>query len=225
MISDSCPVGLVRYTGFGTAWRLKVNRLSPIYGDHIANNMLEFLGLVITFWLILLDYKEQNLKDKLILALADSTSAICWVYQTILTTNQGYYEPVNFIACKVATLVSGSGNFLESQHILGDKNEAANYLMFEGDECVDLEGRVKQNPIAYDCPSNDELSHRFHSVFPQLIPENFRISHLPSEILSFANQGVQILKSSMMRKRKDKQNCTTEFGGDGNSIAEQYSVG
>lgn len=42
-ISDSCPVGLSGFTGFGTAWRLKVNKLSPIYGQHVANNMLEFL--------------------------------------------------------------------------------------------------------------------------------------------------------------------------------------
>ena len=132
-ISDSYPVGLGRYTGFRTAWRLKVNRLSPIYGDHIANNLLEFLGLSIILWLMLLDCKEQNLKDKLILVLADSTSAICWVYCTSLTTNQGYYEAVNFITYKVATLVSGSGNFLESQHIPGDKNKAADYLTFKGE--------------------------------------------------------------------------------------------
>ena len=42
--SDSCPYGLGGFTHQGRAWRLKVNRSSPIYGVDAANNAFKFLG-------------------------------------------------------------------------------------------------------------------------------------------------------------------------------------
>jgi len=101
----------------------------------------------------------------------------------------------------------------------------ADWLTFEGEDRIDYDGSIRVNPIAYDCPSNDELTHRFHSNFSQLIPKNFRISHLPPEIFSFANQSVQILESSMTQRQKGVQNCTTESGDDGKASAKRYCVG
>lgn len=172
-----------------------------------------------------MDHNERGLKEELILSLADNTSAICWVYRTSLSSNEGYYKAVNFIARKVATLVWSSSNFLETQHIPGDKNDAADWLIFEGEERIDYDGNTRVNPIAYDCPSNDELTHRFHSKFSHLIPKNFRISHLPPEIFSFANQSVQILESSMTQRQKGVRNCTTGSGEDGKASAKRYCVG
>ena len=38
------------------------------------------------------------------------------------------------------------------------------------------------HPVAYDCPSNNELTHRLLTFFPQDVPNGFRISHLTAEI-------------------------------------------
>ena len=103
-------------------------------------------------------------------------------------------------------------------------------MTFEGGERRSFGNNTpKINPVAYDCPSNDELTHRFHSDFPQLIPKHFRISHLPSEVLYFAQQSVQMLESSLIRKQKEDGKVMTEYGEDGEATvqntAERYCVG
>ena len=57
-ISDSCPFGLGGFTWSRRAWRLMVPKNSPLHGDCIANNFLEFLAMVITIWLVLLECEE-----------------------------------------------------------------------------------------------------------------------------------------------------------------------
>ncbi|OEU05830.1 hypothetical protein FRACYDRAFT_257959 [Fragilariopsis cylindrus CCMP1102] len=44
-VSDSCPFGLGGFTSNGSAWRLQVSESSPIYGNCISNNALEFLAM------------------------------------------------------------------------------------------------------------------------------------------------------------------------------------
>ena len=70
--SDSCPYGLGGFTHSGTAWRLKINSTSPIYGVDAANNALEFLGMAITLLLSLRECKQQGLSDEVILCLGDN---------------------------------------------------------------------------------------------------------------------------------------------------------
>jgi hypothetical protein len=92
-ISDSCPFGLGGFTTNGSAWRLKLRGSSPIHGDCVSNNVLEFLAMTTTVWLTLLECKAQGLKDELILALGDNTSAIGWMTRTgHLTPSSIYYQ-------------------------------------------------------------------------------------------------------------------------------------
>ena len=44
--------------------------------------------------------------------------------------------------------------------------------------------RVPVNPVAYDCPPNDVVTHRIVSKFPQLVPKGLKISQLPHDVLS-----------------------------------------
>ena len=121
--SDSCPKGLGGFTvPTGTAWRLKVQETSPIYNDDTANSPLEFLGMVITLWLSLLDCKALGLKHELILLLGDSTSAICWMFKSSLPTDSCYYKTVTFLARKVADLSIEFDQFIASQHVKGCQN-------------------------------------------------------------------------------------------------------
>jgi hypothetical protein len=217
-ISDSCPCGLGGFTSSGRAWRLRVSSSSFIYGKSIANNVLEFLAMTITIWLALEECEKNNQFDELILALGDNTSAIGWMFKTgKLPIDSPYYAAANFIARKTATLLSRSKNFLVSQHIPGKENEIADWLTFEG---ADRSNEMKpvQHPIAYDCPSNDQLSARLLTLFPQLLPQHFEISPLPTEIFSFAQESAQMLESSMIRSLKDVQKMRTESGGDGSDF-------
>jgi hypothetical protein len=54
LLSDSYPFDLGGVTWQGRAWRLKIPKLSILFGYHEANNVLEYLAMVITVWLCLL---------------------------------------------------------------------------------------------------------------------------------------------------------------------------
>ena len=217
--SDSCPQGLGGYTHGGRGWRLKLNPKLAAYGEDISNNLLEFLGMAITIWLSLIECEEMGLTDELILALGDNTSAVAWIFKANLRPPSLYSKAVNFIARKIATLMTTSKNFISSQHIPGMLNLIADWLSFEGTSRIE-NGSSKQNPIAYDCPPNDVATHRILSSFPQLVPLGFRVCHLPIEIHSFACQAMQIFESSLTAKQKGETRFTTESGGDGNVTAK-----
>jgi len=53
--SDSCPFGIGGFLLSGRAWRIRIPDSSPIYGLDIANNVLEFLGMMVTIWLALVE--------------------------------------------------------------------------------------------------------------------------------------------------------------------------
>ena len=144
--------------------------------------------------------------DELILVLGDNTSAVCWIFKSNLPLDSVYRPAVLFIARKIAKVVMISSNFIASQHLPGMLNLIADWLSFQGTERVE-NGTSKQNPVAYDCPPNDVVTNRIVSSFPQLVPADFRISHLPNEILSFASQAVQIFESSLTQKLKAEQSA------------------
>jgi hypothetical protein len=78
---DLCPFGIGGFLISGQAWRIQIPLLSPIYGEDIANNVLEFLGIMITVWLVILKCNQQGSKQECILALGDNRSAIGWLYK------------------------------------------------------------------------------------------------------------------------------------------------
>jgi hypothetical protein len=48
----------------GRAWRLRIPKSSILFGRHEANNVLEYLAMVITIWLCLLHCKEEALAGR-----------------------------------------------------------------------------------------------------------------------------------------------------------------
>ena len=120
--------------------------------------------------------------------------------------------------------MSQSKNFLVSQHIPGKENVVADWLTFEGDD-RSKERNPVSHPLAYDCPSNEQLTNRLLTHCPQLVPQHFEISHLPTEIFSFAQEGARMLESSMIQKQREQQRTPIESGADGFSSADQSSRG
>jgi hypothetical protein len=81
---------------------------------------------MITTWLILLDCDALGLSEECILVLGDNTSAIGWLFHSgkILMASF-YYEAVQFIAHKLAKLLTASTHTLASQYLKGEKNMEA----------------------------------------------------------------------------------------------------
>jgi hypothetical protein len=131
-ISDSCPYGMGGFTWLGRAWRIRIRipEESPIYGDSTANNVLEFLAMAVTIWIIIRDCDANG--QECVMSLGDNTSAIGWMFRSSkLSPDSPYYKPVQFIVRKLAILVTRSGHCLCAQHLKGDRNVVADFLSFD----------------------------------------------------------------------------------------------
>ena len=111
----------------------------------------------------------------MILILGDNTCAISWIFQSGLSTTSTYRNAVLFIARKIADLVIESKNFINSQYLPGVLNLISDWLSFDGTSRIE-NGKAKTNPIVYNYPSNEVVTHHILSTFPQLIPEGFQVS-------------------------------------------------
>jgi hypothetical protein len=206
--SDSCPVGLGGYSFSGRAWRVRIPMGSRLRQGGKANNVLEFLAMVVTAW-IMCEESPRGEHDCL-LQLGDGTSGIGWLFHAgKLHRESPYSDAVQLIARKLATLVYQHEVCLSGQHLKGELNHVADWLTYEG-----TERKEGTNPITEDRPDDDTLTHRFHTFFPQMIPQDFKISPLEPDKLSWIVQVLQTLESSLTREESQRTNETTETGGD-----------
>jgi hypothetical protein len=219
--SDSCPFGLGGFLLSGRAWRIQIPPMSPIYGVDIANNVLEFLAMLVTIWLTILECNQEGSHQNCILVMGDNTSAIGWMHKSgKLKPESIYHKPVQLIARQVARLMLHSSHCLASQHIKGEENVVSDLLSFAGNV------RGYDHPLALDTPSDETLTQRFHDHLPQMIPEGFVISPLPNEISSFVIQALQMTESSLNLNKKNLTKSGTEPGDDGprSALSQDYNL-
>ena len=210
--SDACPLGIGGYNLSGRAWRIQIPPTSIVRGHQGVNNLLEFVGMVVNVWLECLDKATDQ---ACILAVGDNTSAIGWLFRTAsLDRNGQAHEAHLFVARTLATLLLDHGCCIASQHIKGDLNVVADLRSFAG-----TGERGKAHPLAFDDPPDDILTQRFHSNLASQVPENFKISPLPNEILCWITHVLQIAASSLEAARKDDTRTPTESGDGGSGLA------
>jgi len=111
---------------------------------------------------------------------------------------------------RLAQIVLNTNACLASQHVKGEDNFVADLLSFAGSDREE-----KPHPIAFDDPDNTTLTQRFHESYPSQIPENFEISQLPSEILSWASLALQTVESFLTLDRKEATRIETVSGVSG----------
>ena len=209
--SDSCPYGLGGYTLGGFAWRIRVPKNAPFYGDDSANNVLEFLGMAVSILLLLRESRQADEKFPCLLVLGDNTSAISWIFRSgKIPKNSAYRAPVKHIARHIALQTLSEKAKVCSQHIAGETNTVADLLSYEGGDRGET-----INPLTKDCPPNDVLTNRLHSSHSQLIPTGFQIQQLPEEIESFVLSSMQIISKSWDQKGRQHSKRGTGTGGDG----------
>ena len=212
--SDSCPSGLGGFTQGGRAWRVHVPEGTSFRGEDRANNILEFLGMVVTILLLIDESQEEE--SPCLLALGDNTSAIGWLFKSgKLDPISAYYLPAKFIARHLARKVIEGKVQIASQHLAGRYNDVADLLSFEGED------RGKTNSLTLDCPPNDILTSRILSNYSQLVPKGFRISNLPPEISAFTCQAMLTIELSWIRDRKKGIGRQNGSGTGGQSSLEK----
>ncbi|KAI2490833.1 hypothetical protein MHU86_23743 [Fragilaria crotonensis] len=217
--SDACPYGLGGYSLSGRAWRLRIPKTSPIFGHKGINNLLEFLGMAVNIWLACLESEGGG--ENCILAIGDNTSAIGWLHNssrldTLWDAQKAHLQ----VARKIASLLIDFRCCLASQHLKGELNVVADLLSFVGDD-----SREESHPIADDTTSNDELTNRFLVSYPSQVPENFAISQLPDEILSWVTQVLRVAELYLTGDRRAATSRTTEHGAAGMDTASTSGTG
>jgi hypothetical protein len=127
----------------------------------ITNDVLEFLAMLVTIWLTILECDLEGSQQDCILAMGDNTSAIGWIHKSgKLKPGSVYHVPVQLIARQTARLLLRSSHCLASQHIKGDENVVLDLLSFTGNV------RGYNHPLALDFPSDATPTQRFHDHLP-----------------------------------------------------------
>lgn len=210
--SDSCPMGIGGFLLDGFAWRVRIPTCSYIYNCNHSNNALEFLGMAINIWLAI----KRGQRLDCILAIGDNTSAIGWLFHSSkLAPKSMYFETVQLISRKIASLVIDAEVCLAGQHLQGTRNDVADLLSYYGNM------RGKPHPLAPDNPDNETLTMRFHQFCHQLIPRSFEINQLPNDVLSWTVQVLQTFESSLIRNSKHHTNPMTDTGDVGSIFLNQ----
>ena len=80
--SGSCPFGIGSFLLSGRAWRIRIPESSPADGINMGNNVLEFLGMTVTVWLVPVKCNETGSKQDCILVLGDNASAMGCLFKS-----------------------------------------------------------------------------------------------------------------------------------------------
>ena len=150
----------------GLAWRFII---PPELRKLIHINVLEFLAVLVTTWLSILQLDFVDLDGIKLLAQSDNQSTLGWM------KGSTRYDALNKLSTmlreeigrKLAELLCDAGLSCYSQHIAGRENRIADHLSRE----IQM--------------SNDEQIHAIKSQFSQICPDNLRMVALPSIILSW----------------------------------------
>jgi hypothetical protein len=167
--------------------------------------------MAINVWLECVDSDAQDC----ILAIGDNTSGAGWIHKSSRLKSVAHKAHL-MVARHMALLVLNADCCLASQHLQGDLNTVADLLSFSGG--ITRAGG-KTHPIAFDDPPDDILSQGFHLCYPGQIPENFKISPLPSDITSWVLSILQTAASSLTAELKEATNQKTEPGDAGSASA------
>ena len=168
--------------------------------------------MAINIWLACLESRGE---EHCILAIGNNTSAIGWLHNSSRLDTTWDAQMAHFqVARKIASLLIDFRCCLASQHLKGELNVVADLLSLAGDD-----SRGKSHPIAADMPANDKLTCRFLASYPSQVPEDFVISQLPEEILSWTTQVLQVAESYLTADKRAATSRTIEPGADGAGTA------
>mmetsp|Transcript_38184 Transcript_38184/g.43581 ORF Transcript_38184/g.43581 Transcript_38184/m.43581 type:complete len:95 (-) Transcript_38184:425-709(-) len=90
-----------------------------------------------------------------------------------------------------------SNQYLCCKHLAGAYNVVSDFLTFTSEKGVN-----SMDPLAYDNPPNCTFTQHLHSHLSQLIPQNFNITPLSSNIMSFALRALQMIELSVTHNKR-----------------------
>jgi hypothetical protein len=160
--SDSCPAGLRSYSNQGFAWRF---RIPDDLLFRASNNLLELLVAITTPWIDIIG--RQLSPGDCALSMTDSTTAKGWMKNS--NFSEAGDDPI-----QASTHVDAARKYVQvfldadvkgfSQWFVGKRNNVANTLSQEWQR------------------TNKKLTSILRSLFPNQMPDHFKILTIPSKI-------------------------------------------
>ena len=184
---DASEFAIGGFNCTGLSWRYII---PSAWVKLIHINVLEFLAVMVTTWMSILQLGFVDEDGIKFLAQTDNTSALGWLKGSTRYDKSNKLSTVlrEKIGRKFAELLSDAGISHYSQHVAGINNEIADHLS-----------------------RNIEMSHSqqissINSQFSKSCPENLRIVELPEEILSwilsFWQESTQIMALPKAQKTR-----------------------
>jgi hypothetical protein len=201
--SDSCPAGLGGYSDQGHALRFKV---PDDLQFRASNNLLKFLAAIITPWIDIIGRRPSP--GDCPLSMTDSTTAEGWVRKSnFVKPNDDPIQAMAHVhaARKYASIFMSADMKGYSQWFAGKSNNVLDALLRDWHR------------------NKEELTFILCSHFPKQMPENFRVSPLPSKINSWLTS---VLRQLPVSKQLREQHMTTglELGSGGGNITSPLDV-
>jgi hypothetical protein len=201
--SDSCPAGLGGYSNQGFAWRFHI---PDDLLFHASNNLLEFLAAVITLWIDIISGRLSP--GDCALSMTDSTTAKGWMQKSNFIKVGD--NPIQELRCvdaarKYAEVFLNADVKGYSQWFAGKRNNIADALSREWHR------------------TNDKRTSILCSLFPNQMPDQFKILLLPSEISSWLISLLQRLPENE-RLREEHMTVKLEPGDNRRSTASQLDA-
>ena len=195
--ADSCPFGLGGYSASGRAWRLYI---PPHLRTPNTNNVLEYMGTIITIWIEAMEGRIPALAC--ILGLSDSSSTVGWMHRTNFDPSQ---RPVHEACSRhLARILIKYNSILYPQHQRGKHNIITDLLS------------------RWHFLTPAELTIFLRRISSSQLPTNFQISPLPPKIHSWAICTLQRLKDATA-SQKIPTRSTSEHGNDGSPGWKQWA--
>jgi hypothetical protein len=180
----------------GSAWRWQVPEK---YHELVQNknNLLEFLASFITVWASILDGSAPH--QSCFLALGDNSSAVGWLHKANVDEEQN--KPLQAATRHFATILMNAHSCLYSQHIRGVHNNVADALS-------------REHHL-----SDNDLIASISFLYPDQVPNTFKIDPLPQSILSWMTWFLQKISEQRESPQGHKRK-RNDAGEDGKPISE-----
>jgi hypothetical protein len=187
--SDSCPAGLSGYSNQGFTWRFSIpdNLLF-----RASNNLLEFLAAIIMAWIDIIS--GQLSPGDCALSMTDSTTAKGWMKK--LNFSKAGNNPIQASTCNDAARKYAQV-YLDmyvkgySQWFAGKRNNVADALSQEWQR------------------TNKNLTSILRSLFPNQMPNHFKILQIPSKISCWL---ISLLQQLPMSEQLREEHTMAKLG-------------
>ena len=208
--NDSCPFGMGGYAVGGNGWRWII---PPELRFRATNNLLEHLANIATIKIRLLN--GEIVKGDCVLSMSDSMVSTSWLRKSNFDEEPELQDDGTYRMDPLQAEVRAE---VAREHaLMMMENEICEYEQwFEGRKNVVADALSRDDDRDDETLTNIILSH-----CPEQVTPHFKISHLPSEVVSWLTS---VLQKLPVREQLREQHTRSKLGRGEGGVSSQTKV-